>query len=58
MVSFDDKRSSEEIMLDFAQEQINKLNKPYVINQVCDCTIPDYDDDAGTWCRKCDAKIL
>jgi hypothetical protein len=47
------------------------LDLPVVINQVCDkcgdisnngqicdCVIPDYDDAVGTWCRKCNAKIL
>ena len=47
-----------ELLDKFSTEQIKKLNIPAVINQVCDCVIPDYDDAGGTWCRKCNAKIL
>jgi len=39
-------------------ENLFGLTIDNVMESVCDCIIPDYEDATGTWCKKCNAKIL
>ena len=32
--------------------------QPPVMGSVCDCVVPDYSNESGEWCRRCNTKIL